>query len=232
MEDNLLHNLEEQRRWNQEDLWVDLGNEWNHELGMEYMWENNLSRFIEPYAKGNSMEIACGFGRITAEVLERCKEIDNLYVSDLNENCVAGCVRRFGKRISGYYVNDGFTLPMVQDLSMDFVYSYDAFVHMHKDVVFSYIKEIHRILKPGSYCFLHTSDLVGGSEVSFENVGGRANFDFPKFKDLVDSLNMTLLACENIQVNEYTQVADLFVLLYKKPENFSNVDETKKVFDI
>jgi hypothetical protein len=43
---------------------------------------------------------------------------------------------------------------------------------------------------------------------------------------------MTLVACENIQVNQYTQVADLFVLLYKEPENFPNEDETKKVFDI
>ncbi len=209
------NNIEEQRYWNSESVWADGGNEWNHELGMEYMWENNIGPMISPYAKGKVLEIACGYGRITAEVIERCPEVEMLYVSDLNETCISKCVERFGNKVAGYFVNDGKSLSSIPSEYLDFVLSYDAFVHMHMNVVISYLNEIERILKPGGHCSLHVSNLADGEDLSFENLGGRAKLDLDFFQSTLDRLNMLVIEKRVIRANHYSDVDDLFITIKK-----------------
>ena len=212
------NNIEEQRYWNSESVWSDYGNEWNHELGMDYMWENNIGPMISPYAKGKVLEIACGFGRITAEVIERCPDVEMLYVSDLNETCISKCVERFGNKVAGFYVNDGKSLSAIPSNYMDFILSYDSFVHMHMNVVISYINEIERILKPGGYCSLHVSSLAGGEDLSFENFGGRANFDQHVFASTLEKLNMSIIEKKLIVANHFSEAEDFFITIKKIPK--------------
>jgi ubiquinone/menaquinone biosynthesis C-methylase UbiE len=220
------NNIEEQRYWNSESVWADGGNEWNHELGMDYMWENNIGPMISPYAKGKVLEIACGYGRITAEVIERCPDVETIYVSDLNETCISKCVERFGSKVAGYFVNDGKSLSSIPSEYVDFVLSYDAFVHMHMNVVISYLNEIERILKPGGYCSLHISRLDEGHELSFANPGGRAKLDHAVFQSSVENLNMSVVDKRIIRANHYSDVDDFFVVLQK-----SNV-QNRNIFEI
>jgi ubiquinone/menaquinone biosynthesis C-methylase UbiE len=50
-------------------------------------------------------------------------------------------------------------LPIVDDASIDFAFSFDSLVHAESDVVSSYVSELARVLKPGGVAFIHHSNL-------------------------------------------------------------------------
>lgn len=223
MDDLLIDNIDEQRHWNLEDSWIDSGKEWNHILGMDHMWEEYIGPMIQPYAKGKALEIACGFGRMTQEVLDRCGGVESLYVVDLNKTCIEKCVQRFGSSVSGYFVNDGKTLKAIPDNYVDFIFSYDSFVHMHFNVVISYIGEIQRVLKPGGICSLHLSSLEDGEDLSFPNPGGRARFNIDQFQQTLNDLDLRIIEKTLIKANHYSSVDDYFIVIEKN--NFKNIFE-------
>ena len=86
----------------------------------------------------------------------RCAE---LILVDMSPNCVKHCRELFGEEAAGtavrYVLNEGRALPGVADASVDFVWSYDSFVHMPEDVIASYLREIHRVLVPGGRAIVH-----------------------------------------------------------------------------
>ncbi len=135
----------------------------NAEKGMDAQWRV----FIEPRLQGMDftrvLELAPGHGRNTARLRARAKE---MYLVDINENCVEACRKRFGdgRGTDGfdvkmhYAVNDGFTLPMVPTGEITLVYSWDAMVHFDRGVVEKYVHEFARVLKPGGRGFVHHSN--------------------------------------------------------------------------
>ncbi len=58
-----------------------------------------------------------------------------------------------------YFVNDGASLDMVPDRSLDFIFSFDSLVHAESDAVSAYVEQAARKLKPGGGGFLHHSNL-------------------------------------------------------------------------
>jgi ubiquinone/menaquinone biosynthesis C-methylase UbiE len=77
---------------------------------------------------------------------------------DLNPECIDACQRRFAAADNVTYdVNDGASLP-TDDNSVDFVWSFDSFVHIDPVHVFAYLGEIARVLRPGGYAVLHHAD--------------------------------------------------------------------------
>src|SRR5690606_37698425 len=94
------------------------------------------------------LEIGCGPGRLMRPMSERCAEIHGIDVSD-------EMVARARRNLSGIdhahaHVGTGSTLEKFEDQSFDFVYSYAVFQHIpSRDVVFSYLREAVRVLKPG-----------------------------------------------------------------------------------
>jgi hypothetical protein len=57
-------------------------------------------------------------------------------------------------------VNDGLTLNMIADGSIDFAFSFDSLVHVEANVVDSYIQELSRKLTKNGVGFLHHSNLA------------------------------------------------------------------------
>lgn len=57
------------------------------------------------------------------------------------------------------YVNDGKSLAMVEDRSVDFAFSFDSLVHVEADVIAAYLNQLGKKLKPGGFTFLHHSNL-------------------------------------------------------------------------
>jgi hypothetical protein len=54
-----------------------------------------------------------------------------------------------------YRQTDGRRLPGVGDGAVDFVWSYDVFVHMERDVIDGYLGEMTCVLRPGGAAVLH-----------------------------------------------------------------------------
>jgi ubiquinone/menaquinone biosynthesis C-methylase UbiE len=73
------------------------------------------------------------------------------------------------------------------------VFSFDSFVHIHKNVIDDYVGEIYRVLKPGGKSYIHHSWLYQGSDFSFKNYAGRADMNPELFKSLVEKHNMKIV---------------------------------------
>src|SRR5262245_34586668 len=139
--------------------WYQDGDEWSRGWGTTaQLWYGSILPRIHPYLPCDHLvEIAPGHGRCTQYLHEHCR---HLSVVDLVPECIAVCKKRFAQvaRIS-YHVNDGLTLPMLKDGSVDFVFSWDSLVHAEADVLASYAAELARVLRPGGHGFLHHSNL-------------------------------------------------------------------------
>jgi len=192
-------NIEEQRFWNREENWSNNGHEWSGPFGnTENLWNKHLFDDLKEFRGKKILEIAPGFGRITQFLSILA---DELIVVDLNELCIQKTREKLGHHVLAYFVNNGNDLPNIKDESQDLVYSYDSFVHIHKNVIDDYLAEIKRVLVKGGKGIIHHSSLMLGSEYSFQNYGGRSNMDSYIFKELVEKHGMEIVEQKPIQFN-------------------------------
>lgn len=152
--------LEENRnKWGITYAWSDQGDEWSKAWGSpEMQWYSTILPRIHQFVPTeNILEIAPGYGRWTQYLKDLCS---NLIVVDLSENCVEACKKRFSSSDNiQYWVNDGKSLAMVPDNSIDFIFSFDSLVHAEQDVIEYYIAEISRKLKRDGIALIHHSNL-------------------------------------------------------------------------
>lgn len=194
---NEFNNIEEQRNWNRFDLWTEGGHEWSKSFGTtENLWNNYLFDPIKKFRGKKILEIAPGHGRITQFLSILA---DQLFVVDLNETCIAQTKKKLGSHVAQYHVNDGLSLSSIPSNSIDLVFSFDSFVHMHKNVTKSYIKEISRVLVPDGCGFIHHSCFSNGKDLSFENWAGRANMNPELFESFVNEFDMKIISQNPIQ---------------------------------
>jgi len=189
--DNLFRNIEEQRLWDNLNLWSDGGHEWSKTFGTtESLWNKYIFDDVKEFRGKKILEIAPGHGRMTQFLSILASE---LLIVDLNPTCIVKTKEKLGHHVLGYFVNNGNDLPKIRDNSQDLVFSYDSFVHMHKNVIDDYIGEIYRVLKPGGKSFIHHSWLLGGEDLSFLNYAGRATMNPDTFKSLVEKHSMRVV---------------------------------------
>ena len=191
------YNIEEQRLWNKPEMWENGGHEWSGPFGnTENLWNKHLFDTLKEFRGKKILEIAPGYGRITQFLSILASE---LLVIDLNEECIKKTKEKMGHHVLGYFVNDGKSLTNIRTNSQDLVFSYDSFVHIHKNVIDDYLKEIHRVLKPGGKAYIHHSWLYLGNDYSFKNIAGRADMNPDLFKSLVEKNNMKVVEQKTIK---------------------------------
>src|SRR4051812_33743237 len=104
--------------------WSTQGDEWSAWMGgTTAMWRKVLEPRLAPFLPTQTvLEIAPGFGRVTQFLKDMC---DHLILVDLAANCIEACKSRFAdaKNIR-YHVNDGKSLDMVEDASVDLIVSW------------------------------------------------------------------------------------------------------------
>ncbi|MEK7484879.1 MAG: class I SAM-dependent methyltransferase [Planctomycetota bacterium] len=152
--------IEENRKlWNEEFSWKQQGDEWSRYWGTtDLQWYATLLPRIHTFVPTPSiLEIAPGFGRWT-QYLKNLTQ--HLSIVDLSEKCIQACQQRFSKdsHIS-YYVNNGRSLEMIPDGSIDFVFSFDSLVHAEDEVIESYLKELACKFTDEGIGFIHHSNL-------------------------------------------------------------------------
>jgi SAM-dependent methyltransferase len=149
--------------WGELHTWDRDGDEWSgmaEHCGQPYgEWKESLvETFVLPYLGSDVdvLEIAPGHGRWTQTIVSVARSVT---LVDLNPACIQACRDRFqGLSNVAYYVNDGRSIPTVPDSSVDFVWSFDSFVHMEPDVVDAYLGEFARVLRPGGRFVIHHAD--------------------------------------------------------------------------
>jgi SAM-dependent methyltransferase len=208
---NKFYNIDEQRLWNDNEHWIDHEQKWAGNYGStENIWNKVIFDKIKNFRNKRILEIAPGYGRMTQFLSILAS---NLQIVDLNENCIEYTKSKLGHHVNSYFVNDGKSLP-VGDNSQDLVFSYDSFVHMHQNVIEDYIKEIYRVLSSGGQGFIHHSDLYGGGDLSFKNIGGRSNMNCDIFNKLIYENGMIVLSQDPIDISSI--VTD-YITVFMKP---------------
>ena len=140
--------------------WTDAGNEWSTAWGgADREWFGSILPRIRSHLPTQTiLEIAPGLGRWTNFLKDHCKK---LIAVDINTNCIEECRRRFQNHPSMlFYANDGKSLSMVEDASIDFVFSFDSLVHVEADVLDAYLAEFARVLAPLGVAFIHHSNFA------------------------------------------------------------------------
>jgi ubiquinone/menaquinone biosynthesis C-methylase UbiE len=105
-----------------------------------------------------ALEIGCGPGRLLRPMSRHFAEIHGIDVSD---EMIAKAKEKLRNTPNAFpHHASGSDLSQFPDNHFDFVYSYAVFQHIPSgDVVFSYLRETVRVLKPGGVARLHINGL-------------------------------------------------------------------------
>jgi methyltransferase family protein len=145
--------------WDANYSWEGQGDEWSSAWGgTEMMWRGALlPRVGGLVPTGTILEIAPGFGRWTQFLKDLCEQ---LVVVDLSQRCIDACRERFASDANIiYHVNDGSSLDMVADGSIDLAFSFDSLVHADAGVLGAYLDGLGRKLGPDGVAFIHHSNM-------------------------------------------------------------------------
>ena len=142
------------RYWADYD-WSQRGEEWTASPEWKQtLIDDVLERWIP--AGGAVLEIGPGAGRWSEVLLERSAEV---VLVDVSEGPLELCRERFtGATNVEYVLSSGSDLPGVRESSIDAVWSFDVFVHLHPLDLAAYLGEISRVLRPGGVAVIHHAD--------------------------------------------------------------------------
>jgi len=144
--------------WEHRYTWHQAGDEWSRNYGSAALqWHASLMPRIHAFIPAPTiLEIAPGFGRWTQFLKDQCQR---LILVDLTEKCIEACKQRFSSATNiEYHVNDGSSLKMVPDNSIDFLFTYDSLVHAGKEVLQSYVQQTASKLTKNGVAFIHHSN--------------------------------------------------------------------------
>lgn len=111
-------------------------------------FERELVRLEGGEGTARALEIGCGPGRLMLPMSRHFAEIRGV---DISEEMVARAQKNLAEvPHARVLVNSGCDLRLFEDGEFHFVYSWIVFQHIpSKDVVLGYLREAHRVLKPG-----------------------------------------------------------------------------------
>ena len=197
--------------WNNRHDWPQDGDEWTGQAelcGVSYSsWKDSLvSRLILPNAgcTKNVLEIGPGHGRWSSFLIPNSAFCT---LVDLSPNCLDYCRMRFSQSSNvEYFLTTGTSLPRYCDAQIDFVWSYDSFVHMSPGVIARYVAEIARVLRPTAVAIIHHANI--------RDLSSHCQDAHPGWRSAVD----------NALLRSYAQQSRLMV-----EQQFVYWDEDKKI---
>jgi len=132
--------------------WKKEGEEWT----ISRQWRQSLIdevllKYIE--REKTVLEIGPGSGRWT-ETLQKISK--HLICVDLADKCIDLCKKRFSQFDNiEFFVNDGSNLDFITSDTIDFIWSFDVFVHIAPKETQKYLMEFKRVLKKGGRAVIH-----------------------------------------------------------------------------
>lgn len=146
------------------------------EADMHRQWSTQIWPLLSKYDidYSHSVDLACGHGRNTAMLSPLSQKVT---LVDVNGENIEFCKKRFRGDRFAFVKTSGYDLCDIGDVSVSFVYSFDAMVHFDLAIVQAYVKEFARILRPGGYGFIHHSNCMEAFGKDFRDVQGWRNFN-------------------------------------------------------
>ncbi len=121
-------------------------------------WYGAILPRIKAHLPGDHiLEIACGFGRWTNYLKDLCRKLTAI---DLSDEYIKVCRQRFSTNSNlDFFVNNGKSLDMLEDNSVDFIFSFDSLFHADESVIDAYFSQFPRIMEKNGAAFIHHSNL-------------------------------------------------------------------------
>lgn len=203
------HTVDQNRHvWTTYD-WSEKGEDWtNHALNPE-QWKNNLvEKMMFRYIKPDSviLEIGPGAGRWTKYLQEIAR---HLILVDITPKCIEMCKERFAEKSNIEYHVIKENIDFLPASSVDFIWSYDVFVHINPTDIRRYVNNISRILKKEGIAIIHHS----GSKYKNEQItkkGFRSLMTAEKFAEFVSSSGMRILEQNRTLVHKDGDIISVF----------------------
>ncbi|MFC2133358.1 class I SAM-dependent methyltransferase [Bacteroidota bacterium] len=130
------------------------------------------------------LEIGPGAGRWSGKLVEIC---DNLILVDQSETCIDILKQKFSRNKKvNCILNNGKKLTTVENNSIDFIWSFDVFVHIDEITTESYIAEFHRVMKKNGIAIIHHPKKGGSAG------GWRSNTSSEKFLEILSKNGLKL----------------------------------------
>jgi len=124
-------------------------------------------RFLDPYFTAGTtvMEIGSGGGRWT----QYLAHAGHLIVVEYNPESFSYLRQRFPDLRLTTYQTTGAELDGIGPGTVDFVFTFDVFVHLEPEVIGRYLAEIERVLRPGGVAVVHYGDVR--KDIALHNPG-------------------------------------------------------------
>lgn len=171
--------------WNFYFDWSRHGEEWTRsEEWKTAMVEEKIYPNI--HKDSSVLEIGPGGGKWSEFMAGKVKR---LALVDMSPKCIRICRNRFKNCLNiDYHVNNGMDLRAISSESIDFIWSFDCFVHIDSRDAASYVKEFRRVLKIGGMGIIHHA-----MEKKNPARGWRSDINDKIFKKLLEDNNLLLV---------------------------------------
>lgn len=166
-----------------------------------------------------ALEIGCGPGRLMKPLSRQFGEIHGVDVSD---EMIALAKQRLRDIPHAHpHTGSGADLRQFADDSIDFIYSYAVFQHIpSKEVVFSYLADAARVLKPGGLMRFQANNLEA-ARTAAETWHG-CSIEAEEIRAYAQAFHLRLLALEAIKT-QYMWVT------LRKPASEPETSETTRI---
>jgi SAM-dependent methyltransferase len=149
-------------------------------------------RFVNPYVRPGTtvLEIGSGGGRWT----QYLAPAGHLVSVEFNPESFSYLRARFPELRIDTYQTSGFEMHGVASESIDFLFTFDVFVHLEPSGIQQYLHEIERVLKRGAVAVVHYADIR--KDIALRNEG---------FARMTRATMEALLATTNLQVLDHDE---------------------------
>lgn len=203
------HTVEENAlKWNHY-RWKRGENEWtSSEQWKQSVLEHVMAKNIPP---GHVvLEIGPGFGRWTRKLIELSRHLIEV---DVSEKCIEHCKNLFAdKENVEFHVNDGRSLDFVTDDAVDYIWSFDVFVHIEPADIAHYLDEFRRILKDEGLVIIHHG-IIGRTDLNW-----RSSLTLATFNALLEEYDFVIVEQFNCwgENNEFKVAAGDLISVFRK----------------
>ena len=134
------------------------GYQWGDPKAANYSASFVLPEYLQEYSQhaNTILEIGPGGGRYS-QFLGNCED---LYLVEYNTEFFPILEDLLQKEPckKHYIASGGAEMPGVPEQSVDFVFSFDCFVHLDEPLIRGYLDEIKRVIKPDGISVIHYAD--------------------------------------------------------------------------
>lgn len=198
--------------------WEQAGGEWGEEWSIPWggsypEWVSTLMPRIGLFLPAHSiLEIAPGYGRWSRFLIPMSTKYWGV---DIAGKCIEHCKTRFkADSHANFFQNDGVSLDMIGNDSIDFCFSFDSLVHAEIDVMEQYLPQIIAKLKKDGVVFLHHSNFEEYYQNNIPNKHWRArSVSGERVRNIIEKNCGKVIVQEKVNWNESSQnLIDCFTL--------------------